>query len=80
MKCTIPLSLTLCRTPLHILQNDVFLVIRYHIAAPDDLDGVVRMLVQLSAYHIEVLPLSSGKSGAVTGEVHLVFFVLWVFL
>ena len=51
------------------LQNDVFLAIRYHIAAPDDLDNTVRILLQLSTYHIEVLPLSSGKSGAVSGEV-----------
>jgi hypothetical protein len=50
-------------------QNDVFLVIRYHIATPDDLDHTVRILLQLSTYHIEVLPLSSGKSGAVSGEV-----------
>jgi hypothetical protein len=35
----------------------------------DDLDSVLRMLLQLSAYHIEVLPLSSGKSGSVSGEV-----------
>jgi len=80
MKCSILLSLTVRRTPLHIPQNDVFLVIRYHIAAPNDLDSVVRILVQLSAYHIEVLPLSSGKSGAVTGEVRQISFVLWVFL
>jgi hypothetical protein len=52
-----------------LLQNDVFLTIRYHIAAPDDLDNTVRILLQLSTYHIEVLPLSSGKSGAVSGEV-----------
>lgn len=51
------------------LQNEVFLAIRYHIAAPDDLDNTVRILLQLSTYHIEVLPLSSGKSGAVSGEV-----------
>ncbi|KAF8490340.1 hypothetical protein F5888DRAFT_1621096 [Russula emetica] len=50
-------------------SNDIFLVIRYHIAAPDDLDHTVRILLQLSTYHIEVLPLSSGKSGAVSGEV-----------
>lgn len=42
---------------------------RYHIAAPDDLDHTVRILLQLSTYHIEVLPLESGKSGAVSGEV-----------
>ena len=58
-------------------QNDVSLVIRYHIAAPDDLDHTVRILVQLSTYHIEVLPLSSGKSGAVSGEVRTESLVVW---
>lgn len=53
------------------VKNDVFLAIRYHIAAPDDLDHTVRILLQLSTYHIEVLPLSSGKSGAVSGEIAL---------
>jgi hypothetical protein len=42
-------------------QNDVFLAIRYHIAAPDDLDHTVRILLQLSTYHIEVLPLPTGR-------------------
>lgn len=50
-------------------QSDVLLAVRYHIATLDDLDNVLRILLQLSAYHIEVLPLSSGKSGAVSGEV-----------
>ena len=59
-----------------LLQNNVFLAIRYHIAAPDDLDNTVRILLQLSAYHVEVLPLSSGKSGAVSGEVRIEFLVV----
>jgi hypothetical protein len=50
-------------------QSGVLLAVRYHIATLDDLDNVLRILLQLSAYHIEVLPLSSGKSGAVSGEV-----------
>ncbi|KAH9987019.1 hypothetical protein BJV74DRAFT_843197 [Russula compacta] len=52
-------------------KNDVFLAIRYHIVAPDDLDSILRILLQLSTYYIEVLPLSSGKSGAVSGEIAL---------
>ena len=55
-----------------VLQGAVSLVVRYHIAASDDLDSVLRILLQLSAYHIEVLPLSSGKSGSVSGEVRRV--------
>jgi hypothetical protein len=50
---------------------DIFLAMRYHIAAPDDLDhtAMVRTLLQLSTYDIEILPLSNGKSIAVSGEV-----------
>ena len=50
-------------------QGAVSLVVRYHIAAPEDLNSDLRILLQLAAYHIEVLPLSSGKSGSVSGEV-----------
>ncbi|KAI9457416.1 hypothetical protein F5148DRAFT_984134 [Russula earlei] len=52
-------------------RNGVFLAIRYHIASPDDLDDIFRGLFQLCTYHIEVLPLSSGKSSAVSGELAL---------
>jgi len=52
-------------------KNDVFLAIRFHIATPDDLDSILRILLQLATYHIEVLPLSSGRSGAVSGEIAL---------
>ncbi|KAH9957340.1 hypothetical protein BC827DRAFT_1138180 [Russula dissimulans] len=52
-------------------KNNVFLAIRYHIASPDDLDSILRVLLQLATYHIEVLPLPSGKSGAVSGEIAL---------
>jgi len=50
---------------------DIFLAMRYHIAAPDDLDhtAMVRTLLQLSTYDIEILPLSNGKSIAVSGEI-----------
>ncbi|KAI0246450.1 hypothetical protein BJV78DRAFT_1135200 [Lactifluus subvellereus] len=51
--------------------NGVFLAVRYHIATPDDPDSILRILLQLSTYHVEVLPLSSGKSGAVSGEIAL---------
>ncbi|KAH9168252.1 hypothetical protein EDB89DRAFT_1992725 [Lactarius sanguifluus] len=49
-------------------KGAISLVVRYHIAASGDLDSVLRILLRLSAYHIEVLPLSSGKSGSVSGE------------
>jgi hypothetical protein len=51
-----------------LLQNDGFLVIRYHIAVPDDLGNTVRILLQLFTYYIEVLPLSGGKSSVVSSE------------
>ncbi|KAJ7929589.1 hypothetical protein B0H13DRAFT_1859586 [Mycena leptocephala] len=35
------------------------------------LDDLFRALHQMCAYHIEVLPLASGRSGAVSGQVAL---------
>jgi hypothetical protein len=68
-ECGTPLLPFRCIQRRSNLQNGVFLAVRYHIATPDDLDSILRILLQLSAFHIEVLPLSSGKSGAVSGEV-----------
>ncbi|KAH8107669.1 hypothetical protein BXZ70DRAFT_4442 [Cristinia sonorae] len=47
------------------------LVIRHHITTPGDLEELTRSLLQLCTHHLEVLPLSSGRSGSVTGEVAL---------
>ena len=48
-------------------------VFRHHLGAtaeaePDDL---FRLLLQISEYHLETRPLSSGRSGEATGEVSL---------
>jgi len=50
-------------------KNNVTLVIRHHLVLPDEPDDLFRLLLQLCAHHVEVRPLSSGKSGAVSGEV-----------
>ncbi|KAI0266948.1 hypothetical protein BC834DRAFT_823004 [Gloeopeniophorella convolvens] len=50
-------------------KDNVDLAVRHHVATPNDLDSVVRTLLQLAAYHIEVLPLLSGRSGAISGEI-----------
>jgi len=34
-------------------------------------DALFQLLLQLCSYHVEVRPLASGRSGAVSGEVHL---------
>ncbi|KAF5359008.1 hypothetical protein D9758_004871 [Tetrapyrgos nigripes] len=46
------------------------LLIRHHLTSeePDDL---FRLLYQICTYHVDVRPLSSGRSGAVSGEVAL---------
>ncbi|KAI0319103.1 hypothetical protein OF83DRAFT_1227905 [Amylostereum chailletii] len=50
-------------------KRDVALVIRHHIVSTDEPDDLLRHLLQLCAHHVEVRPLSSGKSGAVSGEI-----------
>ncbi|KAJ7188879.1 hypothetical protein C8R46DRAFT_877593 [Mycena filopes] len=54
------------------------LLIRQHVLTPppgaaesEGLDELSRALRQLCAYHMEVLPLASGRSGAVSGQVAL---------
>ncbi|TFK65400.1 hypothetical protein BDN72DRAFT_801194 [Pluteus cervinus] len=50
-------------------QNNATFVIRYHIVTPDGPDDTLTSLQQLCSYHIDVRPLSSGRSGAVSGEI-----------
>ncbi|KAJ3561890.1 hypothetical protein NP233_g9916 [Leucocoprinus birnbaumii] len=47
------------------------LIIRHHLTLSDEIDDLFRRLLQLSTYHLEVLSLSSGRSGAVSGEIAL---------
>ncbi|KAG2342813.1 hypothetical protein BDR05DRAFT_885305 [Suillus weaverae] len=51
------------------VKMDAALVIRHHIVTPPEPDALLRHLLQLCTYHIEVRPLSSGRSGAVSGEI-----------
>ncbi|KAH8831181.1 hypothetical protein DL96DRAFT_1460044 [Flagelloscypha sp. PMI_526] len=46
-------------------------VIRHHILDRSEPDELFRSLLDLCSYHIEVLPLSSGRSGAVNGQIAL---------
>ncbi|KAJ6537742.1 hypothetical protein B0H19DRAFT_1270155 [Mycena capillaripes] len=51
------------------------LLIRQHVLTPSTaepvLDDLFRALHQMCAYHMEVLPLASGRSGTVSGQVAL---------
>lgn len=51
---------------------DAVLVVRHHIVTPPEPDVLLQHLLQLCTYHIEVRPLASGRSGAVSGEVRSV--------
>lgn len=51
------------------VKMDAALVVRHHIVTPSEPDTLLRHLLQLCTYHIEVRPLASGRSGAVSGEV-----------
>jgi len=45
------------------------LLLRYHILDREVINSTFALLQQLAAYRVEVRPLSSGKSGAVSGEI-----------
>ena len=51
-------------------QESIALVVRHHTVIPDEpsQDDFFRILLQLSSLHFDVLPLASGKSGAVSGQ------------
>ncbi|PCH35980.1 hypothetical protein WOLCODRAFT_81258, partial [Wolfiporia cocos MD-104 SS10] len=41
------------------------LIVRHHVVTPGDPDDLLRHLLQLCTYHMDVMPLASGRSGAV---------------
>ncbi|PPQ69913.1 hypothetical protein CVT25_002471 [Psilocybe cyanescens] len=53
------------------LQANATLLVRHHVVTPDEPDELLRRLLQISTYHLEVRPLASGRSGNVSGEVAL---------
>ncbi|KDR70034.1 hypothetical protein GALMADRAFT_128199 [Galerina marginata CBS 339.88] len=53
------------------LKANATLFVRHHIVTPNEPDEVFRHLLQTCTYHLEVLPLASGRSGTVSGEVAL---------
>jgi hypothetical protein len=60
------------------VQTKTTLLIRHHLIATSDAepDDLFRQLLQICDYHLEVRPLSSGRSGEVTGEVGI-FLFMW---
>ena len=55
-------------------QSNASLIIRHHVVTPDEPDDLLRHLLQICTYHMDVRPLSSGRSGAVSGEVSIIVF------
>ena len=53
----------------NIWQRNAALVLRHHVVTPGEPDEVFRRLLQLCDYHLDVFPLSSGRSGSVSGQV-----------
>ena len=45
------------------------LIIYYHVVAPGDPGDLFRRMQQTCTHHMDVRPLASGRSGAVSGEV-----------
>ncbi|KAI8992922.1 hypothetical protein BD414DRAFT_521465 [Trametes punicea] len=50
---------------------NVSLIIRHHVTTPGEPDDILKHLLQLCTYHIDVFALSSGRSGSVSGQVAL---------
>ncbi|KAJ3765950.1 hypothetical protein FB446DRAFT_654531 [Lentinula raphanica] len=54
------------------IKNQATLVIRNHVVVtPGELDPLFRHLYSLCTYHLDVQPLTSGRSGDVSGQVAL---------
>ncbi|THV08252.1 hypothetical protein K435DRAFT_847140 [Dendrothele bispora CBS 962.96] len=53
------------------LKKNATLLIRHHLITPEEPDALFRLLYQMCSYHVDVRPLASGRSGAVSGEVAL---------
>ncbi|KAH6903399.1 hypothetical protein BKA70DRAFT_1194401 [Coprinopsis sp. MPI-PUGE-AT-0042] len=51
------------------LKANATLIIRHHVASANDPDDLFLQLVDVCSYHVDVRPLYSGRSGAVSGEV-----------
>ncbi|OSD04129.1 hypothetical protein PYCCODRAFT_1365097 [Trametes coccinea BRFM310] len=47
------------------------LVLRHHVTTPGEPDDIFKHLFQLCTYHLDVFPLSTGRSGTVSGQVAL---------
>ncbi|KAI0686750.1 hypothetical protein BC835DRAFT_1378697 [Cytidiella melzeri] len=52
-------------------NTDTSLIIRYHVVTPGNPDELLRLLFQLCAYRLDVFPLSTGRSGSVSGQISL---------
>jgi len=50
-------------------KHNASLVVRHHLVTDDGIDDLLCELMQLCVYHVEVRPLSSGRSGAVSGQI-----------
>ncbi|KAH7879376.1 uncharacterized protein C8R40DRAFT_1028068, partial [Lentinula edodes] len=53
------------------VRNDAVLVIRHHVLSPTSGDLLFRSLHALCTYHMDIQPLSSGRSGVVSGQIAL---------
>ncbi|TRM68798.1 hypothetical protein BD626DRAFT_553558 [Schizophyllum amplum] len=56
------------------LRTQTGLIIRFHKTADGEHDDLLAFLTQLCQFRLDVCPLSSGRSGVVSGE-----FLLWLF-
>ncbi|KAI5122584.1 hypothetical protein M0805_004800 [Coniferiporia weirii] len=53
------------------VKHQTTLVVSQHLTSSDELDELTRSLLHQCMLHLEVLPLASGRSGAISGEIAL---------
>ncbi|KAF9074272.1 hypothetical protein BDP27DRAFT_1214645 [Rhodocollybia butyracea] len=53
------------------LKNNATLLVRHHIVTPGNLDRLFRDVYSLCTHHLDIQPLTSGRSGAVSGQIAL---------
>ena len=63
--------LQVCDKLIACSKSNASLILRHHIITPGELDDLLRLLIQLCTYRIDVFPLSSGRSGSVNGQVRV---------
>ena len=61
------------------VQNNGGLLVRTHSVPENETDALTHFLVSQCSFLLEVLPLESGRSGSISGEVCATLHIMWGF-